>query len=198
MSLSGFLFIVFASTGDFDAPFAIEKTFATEGCIAPYSSIQVANNKIIYYSDKGLALFDGSRSEVISYKIQPTFDALTNANIVAGNSGVFRDLNQYWFAVADGDSGDRIIVYDYHHDAFLLHDGIESNALLSIEDSSEDERFYTGDYNGYVYRQNQGLNDYVQNSETAVNAYYVTKNYDFESFLYSKETIHCVVIYGIR
>ena len=182
------------STGDFDVPFSIEKTFATEGCIAP-GSVQVFNNVIMAYSNKGFILFDGSRSEVISDKIRPTLDGLDRNNIINGKSGVFENLNQYWFSVADGDSGDCIIVYDYHNDAFLLHKGMSFNAMLSILDSSNEERFYAGDFAGYVYRQDQGTDDYPLNVKTAIDAFYQTRNYTFDSYLFTKKAVHVVVLY---
>lgn len=77
-------------TGDSTVPHTIDKTAATEGCISR-GSIQKVNNMIVYLSQKGLTVFDGTTSKVISTKIQPTIDALDGDLKVLSKSVVMRN-----------------------------------------------------------------------------------------------------------
>lgn len=182
------------ATGDTTVPFTSEKTYATDGCIAP-DTIQPINNKIFYLSQNGICVFNGSTSQVLSYKIQPTLQALDQTNLINAKSGVYKRLNQYWISVSDGDTGDRIIVFDYYHNCFLLHNGIHALALTSIIDSADVERFYFGDFLGYVYRYNVGYNDNPGKTETAINAYYITKHYELNSFITDKIMRYLILIF---
>lgn len=181
-------------TGEITVPYTFDKTSATEGCIAPYS-IQTANNMIIYLSDKGLTVFDGTSSKVISTRIKPTLDNLDGDLKIDASSVIFKELNQYWLSISDGGEDDRIVIWDYHHNAFLLHEGIHGRALLSLIDSDNNERLYFSDFNGYVYRSNQGYNDNPSGVETAVNAYYYTKHFYLNTLITKKEAIFLAIIY---
>jgi hypothetical protein len=182
-------------TGDSTAPYSISRSRSEMGCLAG-GSVRVINNLLICYSRKGLILFDGYVSEVISYKVQPTIEAYDYSNLVSGRSAVFTALNQYWFSVADGDSGDQVLIWDYFHNAFLKHDGIHASALLTIPDDNNQERLYTGDFSGHVYRQNQGLNDTPAGVDTAINGYYDTKNFFMDTLMFTKKPLHLNIIYA--
>lgn len=204
INFGGYLYVVkkrsvwrVRATGDTSIPFNFERTYATEGCVAP-GSLQEIENVLIYLSNKGIVMFDGNRSEVISYRIQPNIDAFDQAVILKAQSGVYRELNQYWLSIENDSTADRVIVFDYYHNAFLLHNGINASALLSIRNTSEEEVFVTGDADGYVYLQDEGLNDYPEGVATAIDAYYTTKHYHFNTLANSKIIRNIVLLYELQ
>lgn len=202
VNLGGYLYVFktksiykVKNTGDSAIPYTVEKTNATDGCISPDSLQIISNGLVIFLSQQGIAVFDGNTTEIISYKIKPTIDDLAGTNLIESSSCVYKTLNQYWLSVSDGDSGDRIIIWDYYHNAFLLHSGIHARSFSTIIDSSENERLYFGDYIGYVYRADTGTDDYPGKTITAINAYYTTKHYDFDYLFMTKVPRYIVVIF---
>jgi hypothetical protein len=183
------------STGDSNTPFAIEKTAATDGCIAP-GSIQEVDNSIIYYSQRGFCVFNGETDIVISYKISRTMQAFTQSEVLAMRSGVCKTLNQYWASIYDNSTSSRIMVFDYYNQAWLRHSQIQARAMTSILDSNYQERFYTGDGYGLVYQQNTGVNDdYPIGVSTPILAYYQSGAIFSGSLLQTKRAIHVCATY---
>lgn len=204
INFGGYLYVVkkrsvwrLRATGDTTIPFNFERTYATEGCISP-GSLQEIENVLIYLSNKGIVMFDGNRSEVISYRIQPTIDAFDQSVILKAQSGVYRELNQYWLSIENDSTADRVIIFDYYNKAFLLHNGINASALLSIRNTSQEEVFVTGDADGYAYLQDEGLNDYPNGVATAIDAYFTTKHYHFNTIANSKILQNVILLYELQ
>jgi len=56
---------------------------------------------------------------------------------------------------------------------------------------------YFGDYSGYVYRADTGTNDNPAGTDTAIDAYYYTKWFNFDDLVNKKGVSHVVVYYRI-
>lgn len=206
IALGGYLYVTkkksifrVRATGDSTTPFTIQKTFADVGNVSP-DSLQVVRNNLVFLSLEGLAAFDGNKSIILSERIRPTMDAFTQSILFLAKSTVFRKLNQYWLCLADegNPTNDRVIIWDYKNNAFLRHDNIHANSILSIVDSNDVERLYTGDFAGWAYRQDQGSDDYPINVKTAIDGYYATKHFDLGSYTREKLVRHMVVMFEVE
>lgn len=142
--------------------------------------------------DNKIRLFDGTKSYALSDRIQPTLDTLNisrNKHIQAVN---FYSLNQVWFFVSDGSSTthNKIIVYDYLNNAFLIHKSIDYNIGQVLIDSNEAPKLITGGYTGLAYTQNTGNND----DNGAIVSFYKSAWLDFGKSILSK-TVRWVMLF---
>ena len=177
-------------TGDPDIPFVVGQSGSSAGAASGYT-IKPVGAGLVYMSYDGLYLYDGMYSGKISYNVDTIF--VTGMN--RGEMGKFvaetyDDLNQLWLSYvrAGQTEKDRILVWDYFNNAFTLYKGISANTLCSVSVTGE-ERLFSGNIDGHLYRQNTALND----NGTAIEAYYWTKWFDFGRPLENKAVKHAVV-----
>lgn len=183
-------------TGDADVPFQYSPTNSSVGCVAPFS-IQNTDNGIVFLSWDGLYFFDGFNSYKISDRLNSTF-----ANDLA--TGQFRNAvsmyqhtkNRYWLAIASNGSSqnDTVITWTKSQttvptDAFSIYKGISASAMCVAYPDGVTEVPYFGDYSGFVYKADTGLDDYPLNVRTAINAYYYTNWISFDDICDQKATL---------
>lgn len=169
----------------------IKRLYYTGQAVAPFGVINIGDvgavsrdaivnidipgigSGLIYWGiDNKIRFFDGNQSVDIADHIQPTLDGINRSRAKHIQAVNYPELNQVWFSVSYGSSTtqDKVIIYDYHNKAFLVHDNIDANALGILEDSSENKLLCTGGYAGLVYKQNTGNND----DSNDFNSYYWT------------------------
>lgn len=182
-------------TGDVDIPFNFVKTPSEVGCINGYS-IQNANNGILFQAQDGLYFLDGYSSTKMSFRTQATFNAMNKTRFQYGASVYQYEKNKYWLANCLGSSStaNQVLTYDTFNNAFGLYSGMAPASFARVITSGE-ERIYFGDYAGFVYRADSGVNDTPSGTSTAINAYYYTKWFDEGDIINQKGNQEAVIYY---
>lgn len=185
-------------TGDSDIPFILPnggKSNSSVGCSSGFS-IQEVENGLVFMSYDGFYYYDGSNSYKISDKINTTFLGLNTTRLDLARSMIQRNKNRYWCSLPSSSAteNDRVLVWDWFNNAWSIYVGISASSMAIFHVGGYDERPYFGDYAGFVYRCDYGVDDYPLNVQTSVNAIYYTnwKHYDD---LVNKKGIPQVVIY---
>ena len=177
-------------TGDADIPFILPgggKSNSAVGCIAPFSIQEVENGHVFLAAD-GLYYYDGMNSYKLSHRITSTLFGSTNqtgfntTNFNKSVSCVYKAKNRYMisFCSSGETQANRVIVWDYFNNAFSIYVGMSPSSMATFFVSSFEERPYFGDYGGFVYRMDFGVDDYKANTANAINSYYITNWRSFE------------------
>jgi hypothetical protein len=184
-------------TGDPDIPFIVRKSNSSVGCIAQFS-VQEVENGHVFLSYDGLYYYDGNNSYKISDKITNTLIDLNTARFTSACSLVQKNKNRYWLSLTDTGSiaNDIIIVWDYFHKAFSLYSGIDAASLATVYVDGVTEQVYFGDYGGFVYRADNGVNDNPAGVATAIDAYYWSNWRHLEDLISSKAITQANLYYN--
>jgi len=183
-------------TGDADIPFIVKKSNSSVGCVAPFS-IQEFMNGHVFLSYDGFYYYDGNNSIRISDKITPTLTSLNINRFSSTQSLVQNQKNKYWCALTSsgGSENDRVFVFDYTLGAWSLYVGMSLSSCCTVYIDGVEERPYFGDYDGFVYRADYGVNDNPIGVETAVSAYYYTNWRHYGDLINKKGVPQCVIYY---
>lgn len=181
-------------TGSSDIPFTFQQTQSNVGASSGYS-IQAVENTLIFTSNDGIYYFDGNNSEKLSNKINNTVINFKNSQFSNIVSAYQITKNRYWAAYQTSAAAhpDRIIMFDSYNNSFGIYKGIAANAFAVFNYNGE-ERIYFGDFSGFVYRADTGLNDSPINVSTAIDAYVRTKWFHFGD-LVGKKAIPSIALY---
>jgi hypothetical protein len=175
-------------TGDAVSPFVVSKTASHVGCVSTHGIINI-NNTLLFPSYDGFYAFNGESSSKISTKIDPTYAGITKsqlANIVVTH---YAEQNQVRWSVADGNTNDTVLLWDYSNNAWSKFTGINGAYATSYYHNG-DERIYHGDYAGFVYENDKGDSD----AGTAIDAYWTSKWFDFGSAGQNKRITNMVIV----
>lgn len=187
-------------TGDADVPFILPnggKSNSSVGCIAPYS-VQEVDNGLVFLAYDGFYFYDGLNSFKISDRISATLDGLAKNQYGNAVSCVQKEKNMYLCGVttSGGSENDTVIVWNYFHNAWSKYDGLDPCYMTSLYVSNQ-ERPYWGDYSGFVYRGDNGADDYPLNVQTAINAYYWTNWRSYGDAMHKKTVAHLALYHQI-
>lgn len=188
-------------SGDADIPFILPgggKSNSPVGCCAPYS-IQEVENGLVFLAIDGLYFYDGFNAFKISDKISTTLLVdLEKTKFSQATSLVYKTKNRYWLSLptAGGTTNNRIVIWDYFNNAFSLYKGLNAAAMCIFYVSGNDERPYFSDYNGYVYRADNGTDDYPLNTQTAIDAYYWTNWRAYDDLVDQKGVPHVYIYFN--
>ena len=182
-------------TGDRDIPFIVRKTRSEVGCAAGHS-IQEVKNGLVFRAEDGLYYFDGNSSFKLSDVITATYNKHNDARIDDTTSIYQKVKNRYWSSTSVGSATktDEIITWDAFNNAFSRYKGIAANVFALVYTGGQ-ERVYFGDYAGFVYRADDGLNDTPSGTKTAIDAYFYTRWHLYEDLVHVKETEHVYLYY---
>lgn len=180
-------------TGDSDIPFVFSQTRSPVGCDAPWS-IQEVENGLIFHSYDGFYFFDGNNSYKMSYRITSTLEDMSQSRLPYMSSVFLYSKNRYITSVTNsGDAeNNRNITWDSFNNAFSLYKGINANCMARVYNAGQ-EQIYFGDYDGYVYLMDNGNSDYPLGTETAIEAYYYTKWFDYGDMVAKKASPQLVI-----
>lgn len=182
-------------TGDADIPFTIQRSNSNVGCAGPFS-VQEIENGVVFLSYDGFYYYDGNNSYKISLKIQTTLLGYNTTRFTQARSMRQKNKNRYFCSLPSNGqtNNDVIIVWDWQLNAFSLYAGMASSSMATVYVSGIDERIYFGDYVGFVYRMDVGVDDYPLNVQTAINAYYYTNWKHFDD-LVDQKGVSAIVVY---
>lgn len=140
-------------------------------------SVQVIENQAYFSTPNGhVYRYDGGiNAERLSDRITTTISGLNNSRLSYSTAGV-RD-REYWLSTSASGSAtnNRVIMYDLTTDSWTVFTGINANTLAWAYDPNGVLQFYSGGYNGVVYKQRTGNNDDGQ----AISAYWQSKVFRF-------------------
>lgn len=162
---------IYILSGDDETNFAVQRanTDFRIGCVA-FRSIALLNNTLAFLSERGPFVFDGLRVVYIGDKIENIFNKNSANQTIAFNwnqqgiscaSAYKRDFkNWYFLAIPTGasNSNNLILVYDFVINAWQIFNGIFANSLAVFEENKV-PFLYSGDYNGFLWRQDDTNSD---------------------------------------
>lgn len=186
-------------TGDPDIPFILQgggRANSDIGCVAPFS-IQEVTNGLMFLSFDGLYYFDGSNSTKVSDRINPTILGLNNTRLTQTRSMVQHNKHRYLMSVPSSSSStnDTVITWDWYLNAFSVYAGINAASMCTTFTSGYNENLYFGDYAGFYYHMDNGVDDHPLNVQTAINSYYYTNWKPFSNIMDEKVIPNVVVYY---
>lgn len=182
------IYVLSGYSGDASSPgyFFIKPLNAEIGAVSNRAIIQVGNDiyfisKKGIYSLKAVQTYGDLSLSSISGNIQSLLDKLNIGSI--NNSFIVGDYDEdrLWFFVPNGSSiqNDLILIYDYHLRCWTKRSGFSSKSGHVVKSNiSGTNIFYTGSYNGYIYKQKTG---YSYNG-TPINSYYITPWLDLGNY----------------
>jgi hypothetical protein len=186
-------------TGDADIPFTLQKSNSAVGCSAPYS-IQDAENGHIFASFDGVYLFDGNNSYKMSDSINLVWENVNKAKFSECTSLYHRTKNTYWLSMPKGSSllNNMILTWNGFLNAWSQYAGMSASSLAIFLVGNSEERPYFGDYSGYIYRADYGIDDYPQKVRTAVNSFYWTNWKYYDSLCDKKGIAHSYINHAVQ
>ena len=136
------------------------------GVLAPGSLVDVGDF-LIFLSERGVYVFDGNNFVHISEKVDD--DIIINGNLdqLQYAKAAFnpRD-NQYilYYAFGTSNRNNRALVYDLRLKCWQPPiSGRQVSFASTYDDGDGKERVLLGDYYGYLYEDNKGVNDGIEN-----------------------------------
>ena len=183
-------------TGDADIPFYVQESDSNVGCVGQHS-VQEIENGLIFLSHDGFYYYDSNNSYKLSLQIQTTLLGYNLTRFNQARSMIQKNKNRYFCSLpSQGQTNnDVVVVWDWQLNAFSLYGGIAANSMATIYVGAIDERIYFGDYSGFVYRMDTGVDDYPLNVQTAINAYYYTNWKSYDDIVDQKAVPNIVVYY---
>ena len=162
-----------------DNGYTLNKIISGIGCISERTIVLMDNE--LYFMDKSgdIYSYNGANFTLKSAKISTTINGLNKTKLSKSVARYYPKYHQLWIAVPYGSSttNDLIMVYDTLLQAWTIYKGINASALELVNNSNS-LYLYSGDAStGYVYKQDTGNTDYLSNTATAIDAYYITKDY---------------------
>ncbi len=168
-------------TGDADIPFTVQESDSNVGCIAQHS-VQDIENGLVFLSGDGIYYYDANNSYKISLQIQTTLLSYNVTRLNQARSMLQKNKNRYFLSLPSNaqTNNDTVIVWDWQLNAFSVYGAIAANSMVTVYVGAIDERIFFGDYSGFVYQMDTGVDDFPLNVRTAITSYYYTnwKNYD--------------------
>lgn len=183
-------------TGDADIPFTVQESDSNVGCVAQHS-VQEIENGLIFLSNDGFYYYDANNSYKISLQIQTTLLNYNSTRFSQARSMTQKNKNRYFCALPSNGqtNNDVIFSWDWQLNAFSLYSGINANSMTTVYIGAIDERIYFGDYSGFVYRMDNGSDDYPLNVQTAINSYYYTNWKNFDDLVDQKGVPNIILYY---
>lgn len=192
-------------TANADTPFQFVPSNSAVGCMSHWS-VQAVDNGIVFLSWDGLYFFDGYNSFKISDRLNTTFQSiLAPGQFTKAVSMYQHTKNRYYLAVTSSgnSSNDTVITWTKAQttiatDAFSVYTGLAASQMEMVYPDGVTETPYFGDYSGFVYKADTGVDDYPLTTRTAINSYYYTNWLSYDDLCDQKETLSAYLYYQIN
>lgn len=139
-------------TGDNPDNFLLRQISDQYGCINNRCAFTF-DDYLVFLDQKGVILWNGSRLEVLSNKIQPVFDLMNFSAAQSVAIGAHDKLrNQILFAIPiNGSAVNNVtLVYDYLVGAWTKQDGYSPSVFASIQGRNNTKNLFYGGSSGSV------------------------------------------------
>lgn len=163
-------------SGEDKDTFVLQRMISDIGTLSP-NSIALIGSEVFFMSGQGdIYVYDGATGlRIISVKIEGSIDAANFSRFQYVSSAIFDSDYYLTYSLAGSGTHNSILVYDTFNQSWSKFNGINANAMAIADDGVGEEMLIFGDYGGFVYNYPEGTND----AGTAINAYYLTKQYRF-------------------
>ena len=153
------------------------------GCNS-YRSIKVINGILYWTNRKGIWRWTGSAPELISGKVQPFFDAISQSTVKNQIAEVY-DENEYRVFI-----GDITVDNIAYTNTWICFNTLQNNfyirctydkatsACVYVESNTDKKRTYFGNDNGHVMKFAHEVDSVYSDNEHAIDSFFTTKAYD--------------------
>lgn len=162
---------IYVLSGTDETNFSVQRaqTDARVGALSN-RSIAIINNQSGFLSERAPYAFEGLRTAYIGENVEGIFDRNNPSQnrqfnwsqeaITCSINYRNKTRNFYWLNIPTGASlrNNLSLVYDYVLGNWTLFDGLEIHSIAIVEESNQ-PYVYTGDYNGFLWRQDETDND---------------------------------------
>ncbi len=166
--------------------FTLQKISTSVGCVAPRSIVE-CEQFALFLSNSGVYAANQSSVALMSYNIQPDFDAMSNATKALAVGGRIR--TQYWLSVdTDSDStNDTAYVLDYVYGIWGKYTNKKETVYLTRQDGT----LISGsmDAQAVIRKHDDTSND----NGTAITLTYDSPGYEFDDWVRRKQ-LHDIVL----
>lgn len=117
---------------------------------------------LMFPSEDGFYSYNGVNEKKESSEIDSVYRGLNQSRLKYIVGDVYKPLNLCYWLASDGSSSenDLMITYDYQKGEWATRPlSVKGNVTAIIEDSSNNEIFYVGSYDGYVRQGDTGYSD---------------------------------------
>lgn len=189
-------------TGNADTPFQFNQSNSAVGTVS-HQSLQQIDNGVVFLSWDGLYYFDGYNSYKISDRLNQTFQNDMATLQFANVTSMFQHTkNRYWLGISSSGSStnDTVITWTKSNtttktDAFSIQKGMMPSIMCMVYPDGITEKPYFGDYSGFMYNADTGVDDYPLGVQTAINSYYYTNWITFDDICNQKDTLSVYLYY---
>lgn len=172
--------------------FTLREVQPTIGTIAPKSVVNFQNTLFFLYRD-GVYTFDGTNTQIISTKIEPTILDIADPNKCAGSV----NKQKYYLTYSDkvvGSPNDKCLVFSLIHQSWSRFTNYPV-AMFNNFDGSQDgarnmeELYFGSSKTGQIYMTEQGYDDDGEDIEVE----YRTKHFNLDAIELVKTFRHIMV-----
>ncbi|MGD9600050.1 MAG: hypothetical protein AB7P94_17380 [Steroidobacteraceae bacterium] len=185
---------IFIISGSSNRDFVIADIITDAGCASNESIKEIQSrrygNILAYVGRDGIIRgFNGSKTILnLGEYASKTFDRMNESRYEYSSATVYNKLNQYIASYTDHSlkEHDNVIIYDFLNDTFSADNGrvlssifVHDNIFANVQDTwiiNNLEIWVTGDYEGNLLRQDNGLSDYETDT---VHSYWWSSKLDF-------------------
>jgi hypothetical protein len=171
-------------TGDDKDNFQLQRMVSGVGCRSPNAVSRIGNDFYFVDGQGNTYLYDGAiKLKLISTKVQGTIDGSSFSRWQYVSTVQFEDDFYISFSNTASGTHNRILVFDSFNLGWVKFVGMNANAIAVADDGTGKDEIIFGDYSGFVYEYPSGEDD----AGTAIDAYYVTKQFSFPSLNINKD-----------
>lgn len=163
------------------------------GCVS-HRSIDQVDNDVFFLSRNGYYVLGNEpnyinviRTNELSARIHPVIETITAANL-SNTASIFSGY-MFYSSVSTGGTttNNKSLTYDKRYLAWSVSTNVNANAFTEFIDSSNVKHlYYAADDEAKVYEIDTTYSD----NGTAIDSYWVSKNFDMEDFSTSKRFVY--------
>ena len=162
---------IYILSGNNETDFIVQRSQGDSriGCVSNRTA-WVCDNFVLFLSERGIYGFDGLRTQYLSANMEPIFD-VTNSNQSLrynfSQEGItcaanYKNGSRNWYVLSlpsgSSTSNTFCLVYDFTLGNWTIFQGIFAHSLAIVQESNE-PKLYSGDYNGFLWKQDTTNND---------------------------------------
>ena len=118
---------------------------------------------LIFPSKSGFSSYNGLSLDYVTPELEKIYRGLNQSRLSNIDGAIYKAKNMAIWLVSNGSGtqNDTMIIFDYVQNHWMTRDisNVKANVIAIISQTANQEIFYTGGFNGYVYQGDIGLAD---------------------------------------